>query len=135
VGIDDIVDSARRSASGLQTIEEIGLQLVPSRYRDTLLPVSDTGINDDLLIGDNDQERLNQSPPTTILIHEIGYQPGVAGEISKIKFGNKTQQRGRGIQLRNTKYRGITNLPAENLDPATFSRPMAGRVSRPTQLA
>jgi hypothetical protein len=44
-------------------------------------------------------------------------------------------ERGRGIQLRNTKYRGITNLPAENLHPATFSRPMAGRVSWPTQLA
>jgi hypothetical protein len=44
-------------------------------------------------------------------------------------------ERGRDIQLRNTKYCGITNLPAENLHPATFSRPMAGRVSRPTQLA
>jgi hypothetical protein len=68
----------------------------------------------------HDQERLNQSLETTHLVNKIGCQPCRTGDSSRIELRNKTLKRGHGVHFPDTKDRGITYMPAQNLHVATL---------------
>src|SRR6476659_7791324 len=134
--VDDVIDVTRRHAGRLESGEKVRLQVVPSPDCDASLAIANTRIDHDRVADDEYHERLNQSPRAPCLINEMRPQPRVAGDGRKIKFGNQTLKCGRGIQLRDTNHRGITDAPAEQVHLATVPPVLpASRVSSIGRLA
>jgi hypothetical protein len=70
--IHNVIDAIEFPASSSKPVEEIRLQVVPSGHGNPPLPIPDTWINNDLVAGDDDQERLHQSLQPAPLVDEIG---------------------------------------------------------------
>src|SRR4029453_7066814 len=99
VRIEDVIDSIRLHVGGMQPVEKIRVQVVPTWDRGTSLSIADTRINDDRLAINHDQERLHHPPQTTRLVNKIGCQPGRSGDSRQIELGNQPLKRRRGVHI------------------------------------
>jgi hypothetical protein len=75
--IDDVINLTWCRAGRLESGNEVCVQVVPPWDCRPPLPIADTRIDHDRVVGDEYHKRLNQSARTPCIINEVRPQPRV----------------------------------------------------------